>query len=215
MNSNRKSTMSREVFFILWVILTGAAMIIGFPISRSALINTDTPFMVYMWVFLGVIPLLAAFAQWPLLIYHHRSMFWWVPATFIGCLLNGLIGSFLLFPLALMQMCEFCSFSEVGMVFFIFLCLSPSGLSIGIAQWLVLRKDVHKAGLWILAATVAWALANGMIYLSLLMWLMEPNFLYWIIFYTFPGVITGLVMTHLIYGKRNNTSSDNELTAVR
>jgi len=212
----KESNLSKKpgVFFILWVILTGVAMIIGFPISRYALIKMDVPFILYTGVFLGGIPLLTAFAQWPLLMHHRKSMLWWVPATFLGCLVNGLIGSYLIFPLILVQMCESCSFSEVGIMFFIFLCLSPSGLAIGIAQWLVLRKDVHKPGLWILATTVAWALANGMIYLSLLMWLIKPNFLFWVIFYTSPGVITGLVMTYLIYGKRNNTSPDSGITAV-
>ena len=36
--------------------------------------------------------------------------------------------------------------------------LAVGGASVGIAQWLVLRRQVAKAGWWVLASTVGWAM---------------------------------------------------------
>ena len=43
------------------------------------------------------------------------------------------------------------------------------GASVGIAQWLVLRREVANAGWWILASTVAWVASWGLIVSGLAM----------------------------------------------
>jgi hypothetical protein len=68
------------------------------------------------------------------------------------------------------------------------------GATIGLAQWLVLRKRVPRAGWWILASVVGWALVQpitGAVFDSLLEFLAIG---------AVPAGVTGLVMWWLLVG---------------
>ncbi len=80
-----------------------------------------------------------AILQW-LILQHRISRAWrWLVATNVGWLLSGVI--------ALVAVPVELEFLLVGPLF---------GAGTGIAQWLVLRQEVHWAGWWIVISTLAW-----------------------------------------------------------
>jgi hypothetical protein len=69
---------------------------------------------------------------------------WWVEARTAGGAVGGAVG----WASAL--------FVDGAQIFA--MVLAVGGASVGIAQWLVLRRQVAKAGWWVLASTVGWAM---------------------------------------------------------
>jgi len=57
------------------------------------------------------------------------------------------------------------------------------GAVIGIAQWLVLRPQVHQAGWWILASTIGWAMGTAVVM---------------VVFPPEPGVLAGALLGAMI-----------------
>ncbi len=69
---------------------------------------------------------------------------WWVEASTVGGAVGWAMGG----ALALVV-------DEVQIFTMVF---AVGGASVGIAQWLVLRRQVDRAGWWVLASTVGWAM---------------------------------------------------------
>ncbi|HDQ73581.1 MAG TPA: hypothetical protein ENN19_16010 [Chloroflexi bacterium] len=68
------------------------------------------------------------------------------------------------------------------------------GTTVGVAQWLVLRREVQWAGWWIIVSPLAWATGLGLL----------PGF---ILSGVMPGVMTGIVLTILLqYPQATSTS---------
>ena len=94
--------------------------------------------------------LLAGFMQYLLLCRHLPRMGWWIAATTLGWQL-GLVGDGLLFH-SLHSMLDSPWF-EILMTMLI-------GGSMGLVQWLVLRRCVRHAAWWILANVLGWGAAT-------------------------------------------------------
>jgi hypothetical protein len=100
------------------------------------------------------------FLQWFILQNRIRNSGWWIPATIIGWTLGSIIA----------------------------LIAAPEGLDViaglvigattGIAQWLVLRREVNWAGWWIVMNIVAWTTGLALL----------------------PGLILTVIMAGLITG---------------
>ena len=68
---------------------------------------------------------------------------WWVLASTVGIIVSLIVG--------LILSAASSNLLETAMLF------AATGASVGIAQWLVLRKRVSRAGWWVLASTVGFA----------------------------------------------------------
>jgi hypothetical protein len=106
-----------------------------------------------VYIFVPAIGLLTGSLQYGLLRRYLPRMGWWMPATLLGYALGLLLT--LLLREALISSGTAAAFyqSSAQNVSFVFL-----GLSIGMAQWLLLRRRLPRAGWWIVANVVGWGL---------------------------------------------------------
>ena len=71
---------------------------------------------------------------------------WWVLASTVGGAMGGAVASLIV---------------DDAMIFAVLFVVS--GASVGIAQWLVLRRQVAQAGWWVLASTLGGCVVGGQI----------------------------------------------------
>jgi len=115
---------------------------------------------------------LVGFAQWWAMHPWFQTIgrFAWWRATFIGALLGYVLGYL---PSTLMGMSEAATQTvQVEPPEWMTLLLAAglgiaAGAVLSFAQWLVLRKKVKKAGLWIPANMLAWAVGMPIIFLGM------------------------------------------------
>jgi hypothetical protein len=116
--------------------------------------------------------------QW-LVLKHRIPRAWrWIPASAVGWTIGGLLGLFVL-P------------GELD-----FLSATLLGAATGIAQWLILRREVFWAGWWPVISAVAWAT-------GLILFRAPP------IEGVMPGAMTGIALELLLhYARRTGPGSD-------
>ena len=142
-NASSKSTLDKGAgafFLIAWVCACTAGWTMGW--LMGALFGGTSP------ITLNVISgLIIGVAQWYVLQNKLRESAWWVLATAFSGIgagyVFGILGStgFTLISIILGNM--------VG------------GLFAGMAQWLILRRQVHGAGHWVIITTVAWVIGGA------------------------------------------------------
>ena len=86
--------------------------------------------------------------QWLVLRRHVRQSPWWIPLSFLGAFI-GSAGSFVPGELILREAGLLPTFAAAG---------GMIGLGVGLAQWLVLRLWVRRAGWWVWANAAAHSL---------------------------------------------------------
>ena len=137
-------------WFISWGVIQQITSIVGgrIMIGGQSRITEDA---IFLYILFPVIGLLVGFCQFWLLRRYMARISWWIAATVIGWLMPfvvGFVGSRIFSPgndtVSIM----------VGMLIL--------GASVSLPQWLVLRKRVKNAFLWILAYGFSWFLV-GMI----------------------------------------------------
>ena len=135
-------------WFISWALIKQITNIVGgrIMIGGQSRITEDA---IFLYILLPVIGLLLGIGQYWLIRRYLPRMAWWISATIIGWLMPfviGFIGSRIFAPgndtVSIM----------VGMLIF--------GAAISLPQWLVLRKKVRNAFLWILAYGFSWFLVG-------------------------------------------------------
>jgi hypothetical protein len=123
--------------------------------------------------------------QWLVLKQRIPRAYRWIPATAIGWIAGGAIGSFAL-P------------AELG-----FLSATLLGTATGLAQWVIIRQEVHWAGWWPLVSAVAWTTGLTMFPAPLLVGVM-------------PGAMTGIALELLLrYARRNSSGLHSGASASR
>lgn len=148
-------------FYLLWILLTVLCLPIAFVLDLL-LMRIITRFVgdyVYvggvrhitedylgMYAFIPFAGLVTGVLQYGLLRRYLPHMGWWVATTLGGWLVGGYL---VLIPTWL---------GWESPLFTIGLAFVALGLSIGIGQWLVLRRRVPRAGWWIGATVVGWGL---------------------------------------------------------
>jgi hypothetical protein len=145
-------------FYAAWVLLTSLCVPVAFFLDVVILRIITNIVGDYIYVngvrhitedYLAIYPLvlfvglLTGAAQYGLLHHTLPRMGWWVPATVGGWLL-GLL-------LAIMP-----GWLHLEKAFSFDLVLILLGLSIGVAQWLLLRRRLPKAAWWIVANILGW-----------------------------------------------------------
>ena len=132
-------------YFIVIVLMLIVASIIGDTILVNGVEHITEDYLGIYFV-VPVTGLLTGAVQYGFLRRILRGMGGWVPATAGGWLLGMfLIGAFLRLGWIVM--------AGMGLTF------SLMGLSIGLAQWPVLRRRLPRAGWWPVASLLGWGLA--------------------------------------------------------
>ena len=127
---------------IAWAIMSQVVNAIGDTIQVQGQTHITEDFL-FIFIVLPVLGLVAGLLQYVLLRRYLPRMAWWIAAAFLGwLLLSAVLGIATLFSVA------------VHPAVFILLI----GGSAGLAQWLVLRRRVRRAALWILASVLGWGM---------------------------------------------------------
>ena len=147
-------------FYLAWVILTMVCVPVAFILDLAILrvIKSIVGVYIYvdgvrhitedylgMYIFVPIAGLLTGVLQYGLLRRYLPHMGWWVLATTGGWLLGPLL---ILMPGWL----NFCTYepANFNMAFIVM------GLSIGVLQWLLLRRRLPRAGWWIGGNVLGW-----------------------------------------------------------
>jgi hypothetical protein len=141
-NASSKSTVEQGAgtfFLIAWVCACTAGWTMGW--LMGALLGGASP------ITLNVISgLIIGVAQWYVLQNKLRESGWWVLATASSGIGAGFAFSIL----------GSTGFTIVGIIFANII----GGLFAGIAQWLILQRQVHGSGHWVVITTVAWVMGG-------------------------------------------------------
>ncbi|HEY6388149.1 MAG TPA: hypothetical protein VIX91_20920 [Candidatus Acidoferrum sp.] len=148
-----------------WIALTVVGLVaglalalpLGVPIFAIAGAMVGTP------IVLSIVGLSLGTAQWPIIRRHLSSSWWWVVASAVGMALGLTAGVILVEQVGraiiggpvnfrMLGVAErAASFATIGVM---------AGGSLGLAQWLVLRRRAHKCKRWI--RVNAWSLGAGL-----------------------------------------------------
>ncbi len=148
-------------FYLLWVLLTFLCVPIAFFLDLVILrilihfigdiiyvdgVRHITEDYLGMYAFIPIVGLLTGVLQYGLLRRYLLQMGWWVAVTFGGWLL----GVFLILIPGWLHWTN--SSPNINLAFIVM------GLSIGVGQWLLLRRRLPWAGWWIAANAAGWGL---------------------------------------------------------
>ena len=143
------------------------------------------PFVPMLWLGLGI-------AQWLVLRRHVPQAGWWVLASAAGWL--GGFALLYLFPKGVPG--QATNYEAIALLFALAL-----GASLGVMQWLVLRRHFAQAGWWVLASIVAWVATLLVIGKSV------DRLTDFIALAVVPPAITGLALIWLVrrsFGRASN-----------
>ena len=152
--------------WLRWVLATVAGFtltrVVGVPVGLIAGsiiaawavggVPEDKMENIVSWVVFGVVAYGLAGAatgmmQWLILRRHLKGASWWVLSSALSFAMGAALG-FLASGLL----------EVLGTPTGAFLIIVASGPVVGTAQWVVLRRQVYRAGWWILATSLAWGL---------------------------------------------------------
>jgi hypothetical protein len=171
-------------FAIYWALISLVKEAVGGTIQVEGQAHITEDFLL-PYIFRPVLGLVIGVLQYILLRLHLPRMGWWIVATILGWLL-GLIGSRLLYSSLYRPFDQSALWIEV-------LLTALIGLSMGIAQWLVLRQRVPQAGWWIVANLIGWGVIGwGAATITTRMVIPAVSLV------TVPGIITGVTLWWLL-----------------
>ena len=134
-------------FGLRWVLATSVGWVVGFAACET--LRAIAEFLAHPPTDGAVIGIFIGIAQWLILKGRIHRAGWWILATIIGFGLGKAVGD------AVAQaVTGALGFGLDGAVI---------GSSLGVAQWLVLRRHVAQASWWMLASSVAWAVGWSVI----------------------------------------------------
>lgn len=133
-------------FFLTLVVLRLIIQFVGGYITVGGVRHITEDFL-GRYIFVPVVGLLTGLLQFALLRRYLPRMGGWAAATIGGWLLGLLV---ITAANRLHWSGPFSTFAALGVV----------GLSIGAAQWLLLRRRVRRAGWWVAANAAGWALLS-------------------------------------------------------
>lgn len=127
-------------FWLAWTLVSIAALLLSFPLSQVATVLPAVWSAVLSWAIMGAV--LGA-GQALLLRRQMRDAWLWIVATAAGLGIGVTVAAVVFSPIA-----------GLGDLFVVG---AVSGLLLGLAQLLVLRRSYERSGWWILASTIGWA----------------------------------------------------------
>jgi hypothetical protein len=174
------STLSIPIAWLIsWVIISQIERVVGGTIEVAGRTRITEDFL-FVYVFVPLLVLLTGLLQYLLLRRYLPRMGWWIAATALGWPLGIAVVyvGYAIWPDALNANSTW-SAALVGAV-------------IGLAQCLVLRRRVPRAGWWVLASALGWGLVRliaGEVFTSLVELL---------IIGAVPAAVTGLALWWLL-----------------
>jgi hypothetical protein len=136
-------------FWLLWVLATTAGWAVGLVVGDAvgnAVLNAvgdAVGWAVVEAVAGAVVGAVSGVAQWLILRRQVRRAGWWILASTAGWAVGLTMGD--------------AAGKAVGLA----VTGAVAGAVIGVAQWLLLRRQVRRAGWWILASTAGWAVGDA------------------------------------------------------
>lgn len=146
------STDRRHVSWLLWLWWVAAGAIGG---GMGGTVAAPLERAVNSYVYLIVAATVTAALQWLLLRGYVRGAGWWVPATVAGWSVGFQATS--AFSFSVFSVLGLDLNPETPGVLTTILFWSSIGAIVGLAQWLLLRRQVARGGWWILVCAVGWA----------------------------------------------------------
>jgi hypothetical protein len=155
-------------FYPAWILLTGLcfplALLFYFPIIRVIImfvgdfiyvngVRHITEDYLLQYIFYPLMSLCMGVLQYGLLRRYLPRMGWWVLATAVGWLL----GAMLIFGWVRAVM-YFWTAEMINESWAIAPAFVVLGMSVGVGQWLLLRRRLPRGGWWIVANAVGWSL---------------------------------------------------------
>jgi len=137
-------TRSEWTFGLLWVLATTLGWVVGFAICEAL-----KDFVESFRSDGAVIGISVGIMQWLALRRRINGAGWWILASIVGFAIGKFMADAIAQALS----------GTVGLV----LGGAAIGTSLGIVQWLILRRHVAQAGWWALASTMAWAVGWAII----------------------------------------------------
>ena len=136
---------------ITWAIVSRIVQVVGGRIQVAGQSHITEDF-IGGYVLLPMLGLLIGVLQYLLLRRYLPRMVWWIPATFLGWAL----------PLILLGLASvgWLPALAIDPVWSGALGFALIGASIGVCQWLVLRRRIHRAALWVLASILGWGMSG-------------------------------------------------------
>ena len=164
LESNLMATIKKPEWFFypLWIFLTALCVPIAFILSLIILkvitnfvgdfiyvdgVRHITEDYLFRYIFVPIVGFLTGVLQYGLLRRYLPRMGWWVLATPGGWLLGVLL-------ILISGWLNFWTYEswDIDLAFILL------GLSIGVGQWLLLRRRLSRAGWWIVASVAGWVL---------------------------------------------------------
>ena len=152
------SVASFAVSITVGVVAALILALVGMSTGENAFVNSVLSSVMLTTVFLAafgtVLGAAIGFTQWLMLRQHVHKAGWWVPASAVGWII-WCLG--IVIATALTQ--SNGTASEVRLANnIIVIAAGAIGLTVGVSQWIVLRRRVRSSGWWILASIVGWAI---------------------------------------------------------
>ena len=160
-------------FWLCWVLAGTVGWGVGGPVGVA--IGSSRDIIVAGYVGVAVGGIMVGVLQWLVLRRQIASAGWWVLASIVAVAAVGVV----VFVVGVVD-------TDVGWV----LGAGLTGTVLGLLQWLVLRRQVARAGWWVLAGTVAWIVGGpvggfvgwaalgavyGVITATMLLWLLRQR----------------------------------------
>jgi hypothetical protein len=135
---------------ITWAIVSRIVQVVGGRIQVAGHSHITEDF-IGGYVLLPMLGLLIGVLQYLLLRRYLPRMVWWIPATVLGWALPLLLG---------LASVGWLPALAIDPVWSGALGFALIGASIGVCQWLVLRRRIHRATLWVLASILGWGMSG-------------------------------------------------------
>ena len=180
-------------FWLLWVLASTAGWAVGLAVGNAVGDAVGGGGVVAMVAAVGG----AGVAQWLLLRRQVHRAGWWILASTagwaVGLAVGGAVGSAVVGAVG--SAVRFAVLLAVGDA----VAGAVIGAVTGVAQWLLLRRQVHRAGWWILASTAGWAV--GLSVGDAVGWAVGDA-MGWAVIGAVSGIITGAALVWLLHQPR-------------
>jgi len=134
-------------WLISWAVISQIERVVGGTIEVAGRMRITEDFL-FGYLFVPLLGLLTGLLQYLLLRRYLPRIGWWIPATALGLPLGIAVVylGYAIWPIVL-------SANSTWSVALLFVSV---GATTGLAQWLVLRQRVSRAGWWVLASVLGW-----------------------------------------------------------
>jgi hypothetical protein len=145
-------------FLVQWVVVTVVSSTVGGASVGAMMWVGDAPLiapvsMLLFGVFVGL-------GQWLILRQRIHKAGWWVSTSLAGWTVGGIAFQSIYWVVETIAHKTMGSQALLAVVYGFTvggaIGLIVGGFSVGLAQWFVLRTQVHRPGWWVLASTISW-----------------------------------------------------------